>query len=103
MMKYFFSKKYWLSVALLTQASISRQNKDSFLGSLWGLVQPFVHIMIISYFFGLVLKLPREAMIMNLVGGLPLWTFIVSSLNISSNSLINRSGIIKKVIIILSF
>ncbi|WP_342267395.1 ABC transporter permease [Candidatus Tisiphia endosymbiont of Empis tessellata] len=99
MIKYFFSKKYWLSVVLLTQASISHQNKDSFLGSLWGLVQPFVHIMIISYFFGFLLKLPREAIIMNLVGGLPLWTFIVSSLNISSNSLINRSGIIKKVVI----
>ncbi|MCC8372252.1 MAG: ABC transporter permease [Rickettsia endosymbiont of Pseudomimeciton antennatum] len=99
MIKYFFSKKYWLSIMLLTQASISRQNKDSFLGSLWGLVQPFVHIITISFFFGFLLKLPREAMIMNLVGAIPLWTFIITSLNISANSLISRSGIIKKIII----
>ncbi len=99
MIKYFFSKKYWLSVILLTQSSISHQNKDSFLGSLWGLVQPFLYIMVISYFFGFLLKIPRESIIINLVGGLPLWTFIVSSLNISSNSLINRSIIIKKVIV----
>ncbi len=99
MIKYFFSKKYWLSIMLLTQTSISRQNKDSFLGSLWGLVQPFVHIITISYFFGFVLKLPREAMIMNLVGAIPLWTFITTSLNVSSNSLTSRSGIIKKIII----
>ncbi|WP_375318830.1 ABC transporter permease [Candidatus Tisiphia endosymbiont of Oplodontha viridula] len=99
MIKYFFSKKYWLSIMLLTQASISRQNKDSFLGSLWGLIQPFVHIIIISFFFGFLLKLPRETMVVNLVGAIPLWTFIVTSLNISSNSLTSRSGIIKKIII----
>ncbi|UCM85349.1 MAG: ABC transporter permease [Rickettsia endosymbiont of Culicoides impunctatus] len=99
MLKYFFSKKYWLAVILLTQASISRQNKDSFLGSLWGLVHPFVHIITISFFVGFLLKQPRETMIMNLVGAIPLWTFIVTSLNISSNSLTSRSGIIKKIII----
>lgn len=33
--KVFLSKKYWESVILLVKASIIRQNKDSFLGSLW--------------------------------------------------------------------
>ncbi|WP_253308283.1 MULTISPECIES: ABC transporter permease [unclassified Rickettsia] len=97
MIKYFFSKKYWRSVILLVKTSISRQNKDSFLGSLWSLIQPFVHIMVISYFFAFLLKQPREFMIMNLVGGIPLWTFIVSSLTISSNSLVTRDQIVKKV------
>ncbi|MCC8369091.1 ABC transporter permease [Rickettsia endosymbiont of Polydrusus tereticollis] len=97
MIKYFFSKKYWRSVILLVKTSIARQNKDSFLGSLWSLIQPFVHIMVISYFFAFLLKQPREFMIMNLVGGIPLWTFIVSSLTISSNSLVVRDQIVKKV------
>ncbi|MCZ6914907.1 MAG: ABC transporter permease, partial [Rickettsia endosymbiont of Ixodes persulcatus] len=35
MIKYFFSKKYWQAIALLVKSSIIRQNKDSFLGSLW--------------------------------------------------------------------
>ncbi|MFY9589236.1 ABC transporter permease [Rickettsia endosymbiont of Halotydeus destructor] len=97
MIKYFFSKKYWRSVVLLVKISIARQNKNSFLGSLWSLIQPFVHIMVISYFFAFLLKQPREFMIMNLVGGLPLWTFIINSLTISSNSLVTRDQIVKKV------
>ena len=97
MIKYFFSKKYWQAIALLVKASIIRQNKDSFLGSLWSLIQPFIHIMVISYFFSFLLRQPREFMIINLVGGMPLWSFIVSSLTICSNSLVTRDQIIKKV------
>ncbi|AFC69149.1 ABC transporter permease [Rickettsia amblyommatis] len=97
MIEYFFSKKYWRAIALLVKASIIRQNKDSFLGSLWSLIQPFIHIMVISYFFGFLLRQPREFMIMNLVGGIPLWSFIVSSLTICSSSLVTRDQIIKKV------
>lgn len=97
MIKYFLSKKYWNPVILLVKASIIRQNKDSFLGSLWSLIQPFIYILTISYFFAFLLKQPREFMIMNLVGGIPLWNFIVSSLTISSNSLVTRDQIIKKV------
>ncbi|HJD55772.1 MAG TPA: ABC transporter permease [Rickettsia endosymbiont of Pyrocoelia pectoralis] len=97
MIKYFFSKKYWQAVILLVKASIIRQNKDSFLGSLWSLIQPFVHIMVISYFFGFLLHQPREFLIMNLVGGIPLWNFITNSLTISSSSLVTRDQIVKKV------
>ncbi|WP_341763640.1 ABC transporter permease [Candidatus Tisiphia endosymbiont of Beris chalybata] len=99
MISYFFSKKYWLPIMLLTQTAIVRQNKDSFLGSLWGLIQPFTQVIIISYFFGFLLKLPKDQLIMNLVGALPFWLFIVNSLNIATNSIIARSGIIKKVVI----
>ncbi len=99
MIKYLCSKRYWLAVILLTQAAISKQNKDTVLGSLWGLIQHFVQIMIISYFFGFVLKLPQQQLIVNLVGALPFWIFLVNSLTISSNSIISRASIIKKVVI----
>jgi len=99
LIKFFLEKKYWLSVFLLAKSTISNQTKDSFLGSLWSLFQPFCNIMVIAYFVGFLLKQPKEAMIMNLVSGLPLWSFIVNSLTNSSNSLINRGSIIKKVII----
>jgi len=103
MIKYFLSKKYWQAVILLVKASIIRQNKDSFLGSLWSLIQPFVHIMVISYFFGFLLHQPREFLVMNLVGGIPLWNFIVNSLTICSSSLVTRDQIVKKVIISKTF
>lgn len=99
MIKYFLSKKYWNSVIILTEVALVRQNRDSVLGSVWGLIQPFCYIMVIAYFFGFLLKQPKEAIIMNLVGGLPFWTFIVSALNVSSLSLISRDAIIKKVIV----
>ena len=97
MIKYFLSRKYWKAVILLVKASIIRQNKDSFLGSLWSLIQPFVHILVISYFFSFLLHQPKEFLIMNLVGGIPLWSFIINSLTISSNSLVTRDQIVKKV------
>ena len=97
--QYFFSKNYWNSVIILTEASVIRNNKDSILGSAWGLIQPFTHVIIISYFFGFLLKQPKESIIMNLVGALPLWTFIVSTLSTASLSLIIRDSIIKKVMI----
>lgn len=93
------SKKYWSAILLLTQNTLLRQYRNTFLGNLWNLIQPFTHIVIISYFFGFLLRQSPESMAGNLVGGLPLWTFLSSSLVNSSNSLISREGVLKKIII----
>ncbi len=92
-----FSKIYWQALMILVEASIFRQHKNSFLGAAWGLVQPFVHIVIISYVFSFLLKQPAELMVKNLVASLPLWSFITSSVYASTRSFIERSMILKKV------
>lgn len=97
--KYILSKEYWHAALLLTKVSVLRQNKHSFLGSIWSLIQPFLHILIITYFFGFLLGQSRLIMINNLVGSLPFWTFFCSTLTITSCSLIDREMILKKVII----
>ncbi|MDX1917119.1 MAG: ABC transporter permease [Rickettsiaceae bacterium] len=82
---------------ILTETSIFRQHKNSFLGSSWSVLQPFIHIMIISYVFSFLFKQPAEVLVRNLIAGIPLWTFIMNSLLSGSKSLIDRSEILKKI------
>lgn len=99
MLSHIFSKNYLKSLFILVEINIIKQNRNYFLGASWGLIQPFVHITIISYFFGFLLKKPMEEMVLNLVSGLPLWSLFSSSLLASSNSLITRENIVKKTLV----
>lgn len=99
MIRVLFSYKYWKAISLLMFTSIARQNKNTFLGSIWGLIQPFIHILVITYFFGFLLKQSTNRMIENLVGALPFWSFLMSGLFTASNSLVSREAIIKRAVI----
>ena len=99
MISYIFTKSYWRAILLLVATSIARQNKNTILGSIWGLIQPFINILIISYFFGFLLRQNAATMVENLVGGLAFWNFITISLNQACNSIIMRGDIIKRAII----
>ncbi len=99
MFTYSFLKKYWQSVTLMMATSIAKYNKNTFLGSFWSLLQPFVHLAVISFFFSFLLRQPPNKIVENLVGGLPFWTYISSSLFEISNSLVSRSTILKKIVI----
>lgn len=94
-----FKISYLRSMLILTQASIFRQHKNSFLGSGWSVIQPFVHVMIISYVFSFLFKQPAELLIKNLIASLPLWNFMMNALLTSSKSLLDRASILKKVYI----
>ncbi|MEY3197076.1 MAG: hypothetical protein RLZZ59_444 [Pseudomonadota bacterium] len=95
-MKLAHMRKYLLSLIILTRASLVRMNKHSVLGSLWALLQPFVHMCVISYIFSVLLKQPTELMVKNLAATLPLWNFFTLSCNNAAISLIFRENIIKK-------
>lgn len=99
MISYIFSKSYLKAILLLVQTSIAKQNKNTIFGSLWGLIQPFTHIIIISYFFGFLLRQNLATMVENLVGALAFWNFITISLNQACHSLTTRGDIIKRAII----
>jgi lipopolysaccharide transport system permease protein len=93
------SKKYWHAIILLTQNALIRQHRNTILGNLWNLIQPFTHIIIISFFFGFLLRQSPEVIAGNLVSSLPFWSFLSASLINASGSLLCREGILKKVII----
>jgi lipopolysaccharide transport system permease protein len=92
----FCSKIYLNSIIVLTKASLVRMNKHSILGSAWALLQPFVHMCVISYIFSVLLKQPAELMIKNLAVSLPLWSFFNLSCNNGGMALMLRENIIKK-------
>jgi len=92
----FFSIIYWRSILVLTKSSLVRMNKHSILGSVWALLQPFVHMCVISYIFSVLLKQPAELMIKNLAASLPLWNFFNLSCNNGGMALLLRENVIKK-------
>ncbi len=96
--KNFFLRKLIYSYEIF-KINIMQQNKSSILGIAWSFIQPFIHIVTISFFFSFLLKQPSHIITMNLVGGLPLWNFFTSSLNICSYSIINRRYVFTKSII----
>ncbi len=96
MIKILFTPIYWRSILVLTKAALIRMNKNSILGSLWALIQPFVHMCVISYIFSVLLKQSNETMMKNLAAGLPLWNFLSNSLSAAANSLITREYILKR-------
>lgn len=98
-MRTILSYKYWQAISLLVVNSSTRLNRNTFLGSVWGLIQPFIHIVIISYFFGFLLRQPTEIMVGNLVGALPLWNFMTQGLTQASSSLVVREMVIKRAVI----
>ena len=99
MFKYIFTNKYWSGILLLTQVIIARKNSNTFLGSLWGLIQPFLHITVISFFMSFLLRFEPKIIISNLVGALPFWTFIMTSLADSSMALTINSQVLKRALL----
>lgn len=96
MIRMLSSKLYWQSLMVMSAAALKRTNKNSVLGSLWGLIQPFVNMIIISYIFSIMLNQPPELMIKNLSAGITLWSFLSNSLQASCLSLITREHILKR-------
>ncbi len=103
MLKTIFSKNYISAIYLLVLTANARINRNSFLGSAWGLIQPFIHIFVIATFFSFLLQQKTHTMIFNLVGALPQWNFILNSSLQSSVSLISKENIIKRAIISKSY
>lgn len=99
MFKHVFTNKYWSGIVLLTQISIARRNANTFLGSLWGLIQPFLHITVISFFMSFLLRFEPKVIVTNLVGSLPFWTFIMNGLSGAAESLRTNSTVLKRVLL----
>ncbi|MFX1552314.1 MAG: ABC transporter permease [Promethearchaeota archaeon] len=73
--------------------------KQTVLGILWAIIQPFFLMVIFSIFFGKLGKIPSEGIpypIFTYVALLP-WSYFAQSLNGCSNSLVGNSHLITKV------
>ena len=83
----------------LTWRDIKVRYKQTVLGAAWAIIQPLFAMMIFSFFFGRLAKIPSDGMPYPLFSFAALvpWTFFANGLNQSSNSLVASANLIKKV------
>jgi len=69
------------------------------LGAAWAVIQPLVTMIIFTYFFGKLAKVPTDGVPYPIFfyTGLLLWTFFSNGVNSGANSLIGNSNLITKV------
>jgi lipopolysaccharide transport system permease protein len=73
--------------------------KQTVLGGLWAIIQPFLTMVIFSLFFGRLASVPSDGLpypIFSYAALVP-WTFFANALNQASNSLVLSSNMIKKI------
>ncbi|KUP05484.1 ABC transporter permease [Bacillus coahuilensis m2-6] len=82
----------------LAQREINSKYKQSFLGKLWIVIQPFMFTMILTVVFSVFARLPSEGLpypLFFLVALLP-WNFFTNSVGTSPNVIVGQSGLIKQ-------
>jgi len=83
----------------LTKRDIKVRYKQTVLGGLWAIIQPFFTMVVFSIFFGRLAKLPSDGIpypIFVYAGLLP-WTYFANALANSGNSLVGSANLITKV------
>ncbi|OHB87306.1 MAG: phosphate ABC transporter permease, partial [Planctomycetes bacterium RIFCSPHIGHO2_02_FULL_40_12] len=83
----------------LTWRDIKVRYKQTALGALWAIIQPFFTMVVFSLFFGRLAKVPSDGIpypIFAFAALVP-WTFFANGLSQSSNSLVGSTDLITKV------
>jgi len=83
----------------LSWRDIKVRYKQTVLGALWAILQPFLTMLVFSVFFGSLAKMPSDGIpypIFAFAALVP-WTFFSNGLTQSGNSLIQSAGMLKKV------
>jgi len=73
--------------------------KQTLLGAAWAVIQPLITMIIFTYFFGKLARVPTEDLPYPIFfyTGLLLWTFFSNAVSSGANSLIGNSNLITKV------
>lgn len=83
----------------LTWRDIKVRYKQTVLGALWAIIQPFFTMVVFSLFFGKLAKVPSDGVpypIFTYAALVP-WSFFSTGLTQSSNSLVGSANLIKKI------
>lgn len=83
----------------LTKREIQVRYKQTVLGGLWAIIQPFFTMVVFTLFFGRLAKIPSDGIpypIFVYAGLLP-WTYFANALSNSGNSLVGSANLISKV------
>lgn len=83
----------------LSWRDIKVRYKQTALGALWAILQPFLTMLVFSLFFGHLAKIPSDGIPYPIFAfsALVPWTFFSNGLTQSGNSLVQSAGMLKKV------
>jgi lipopolysaccharide transport system permease protein len=83
----------------LVWRDIKVRYKQTVIGILWAIIQPFMTMVVFSLFFGGLAKIPSDGMPYPIFSytALIVWSFFVAGLTQASNSLVGSAHLIKKV------
>lgn len=73
--------------------------KQTVIGAMWAIIQPFCTMIIFSVFFGKLAKMPSDGLpypIFSYAALVP-WSFFANSMTRATNSLVGNSGLVKKI------
>lgn len=95
-------KELWLYRELLyifVWRDIKVRYKQTVIGIIWAILQPFFLMVVFSIFFGQLAKIPSNGVPYPIFvfSGLLFWNYFASAITNSSNSLVDYEGIIKKI------
>jgi lipopolysaccharide transport system permease protein len=73
--------------------------KQTVLGAAWAIIQPLVTMLIFTYFFGMLVRMPTEGVPAPIFfyTGLLLWSFFANGVTTGANSLIGNTNLIRKI------
>jgi lipopolysaccharide transport system permease protein len=73
--------------------------KQTIIGGMWAIIQPFATMVIFSFFFGTIIKISSEGMPYPIFSysGLVLWVYFTNAITAASNSLVANSSLITKI------
>jgi lipopolysaccharide transport system permease protein len=83
----------------LTWRDVKVRYKQTLLGGVWAIIQPFFTMVVFSLFFGKLAKMPSDGIPYPLFSFAALvpWTFFANGLSKGSNSLVSSANLIRKV------
>lgn len=89
-------KELWKA---LLRRDIKIRYKQTLMGGVWAIIQPFFTMVIFSFFFGKIAQIPSDGIPYPIFSysGLLIWTLFSNGLTIASNSLVVNSRLIDKV------
>ena len=90
-----FRELFWTFVV----RDVKVRYKQTIIGGLWAILQPFLTMIVFSFFFGTILKISSNGVPYPIFSysGLILWTYFTGAVTAASNSLIASSNLLTKV------
>lgn len=91
--------KYRELLYFLVWRDVKVRYKQTVMGALWAIIQPFLTMIVFSLFFGRLAKMPSDGIPYPIFAysALVPWTFFANALSQASNSLVTNADMIKKI------